>query len=81
MVYNNNNFYDSNNELYNNNETHTKYEYISDEYLNNNLQIECNYVENKSIKSESNHGLSIFHLNARRNVYNFDDIIMLLESI
>ena len=64
MVYNNNNYYDSNNELYNNNETHTNYEYMSDEYLNKNIQIECNYVESKSIKYESNHGLSIFHLNA-----------------
>ena len=54
---------------------------MSDEYLNTNLQIECNYVECKSIKYESNHGLSIFHLNARSFVYNFDDIIMLLDSI
>ena len=38
MVYNNNNYYDSKNELYNNNETHN-YEYMSDEYLNKNLQI------------------------------------------
>ena len=44
MVYNNNNYYDNNNELYNINETHTNYEYMSDEYLNKNLQIECNYV-------------------------------------
>ena len=79
MVYNNNNYYDSNNELYNNNETHTNYEYMSDEYLNKNIQIECNYVECKSIKYVSNHGLSIFHLNARSFVHNFDDIIMLLE--
>ena len=81
MVYNNNNYYDSNNELYNNNETHTNYEYMSDEYLNKNIQIECNYVECKSIKYVSNHGLSIFHLNARSFVHNFDDIIMLLDSI
>ena len=81
MVYNNNNYYDSNNELYNNNETHTNYEYMSDEYLNKNLQIECNYVECKSIKHESNNGLSIFHLNARSFVHNFDEIIMLLDSI
>ena len=52
---------------------------MSDEYLNNNLHIECNYVECKSIKSESNHGFSIFH--ARSFVHNVDDIIMLLESI
>ena len=81
MVYNNNKYYDSNNELYNNNETHTNYEYMSDEYLNKNIQIECNYVECKSIKYVSNHGLSIFHLNARSFVHNFDDIIMLLDSI
>ena len=81
MVYNNNNYCDSNNELYNNNETHTNYEYMSDEYLNKNIQIECNYVECKSIKYESNHGLSIFNLNARSFVHNFDEIIMLLDSI
>ena len=54
---------------------------MSDEYLNKNLQIERNYVECNSIKSESNHGLSIFHLNARSFIHNFDDIIMLLDSI
>ena len=54
---------------------------MSDEYLNKNLQIDCNYVEFKSIKYESNHGLSIFNLNARSFVHNFDDIIMLLDSI
>ena len=77
MVYNNINYYDSNNELYNNNEIHTNYEYMSDEYLNKYLQIECYYVECKSIKFESNHGLSVFHLNARNFVLNVDDIIML----
>ena len=35
---------------------------MSNEYLNKNLQIKCNYVEYKSIKYESNHGLSIFHM-------------------
>ena len=54
---------------------------MSVEYINNNLQIECNYVEYKSIKSESNHGFSIFHVNVRSFVHNFDDIIMLLDSI
>ena len=54
---------------------------MSDEYLNKNLQIECNYVECKSITYEFNHGLSIFHLNARSFVHNFDEIIMLLDSI
>ena len=54
---------------------------MSDEYLKNNIQIECNYVECKSIKYESNHSLSIFHLNARSFVHNFDEIIMLLDSI
>ena len=39
MVYNNNNYYNSTNDLYNTNEIYTNYEYMSDEYLNKNLQI------------------------------------------
>ena len=75
MVFNNNKYYDSNNE------PRTNYEYMSDEYLNKNLQIECYYFEFKSIKFVSNHGLSTFHLNASSFGHNFDDIIMLLDSI
>ena len=37
MLYSNNNYYDSINELYDNYEINNNYEYMSDDYLNNYL--------------------------------------------